>query len=99
MPSRSSKQEAINPKAKVCRTCDFGTLPVPRKLLTVSHEILPVVPAIAVLAANLSWQRSQPLWRHAHGFLAPCEKRCSTFLAETRGVTRSSQKSVPHQST
>ncbi len=46
---------------KVCRIEDFGTIPLPKKLLTVSHDIVPVLPVIPVLVANLSWQCGQPL--------------------------------------
>ena len=52
---------------KVCHLCEFGTIPMSRKSFIVFLKMVPVLPVIPVLAANLSWQRGQPLWRYAHG--------------------------------
>ena len=40
---------------KICPTFDFGSKPLPRKLLIVLHKSLPVLHVIHVLSANLSW--------------------------------------------
>jgi hypothetical protein len=57
---------------------------MPRKLLNVSHEILPVLHVIPVLVATLLWQQGQPLWRDAQCLLAKSEKRCLSFLTDMR---------------
>src|SRR5437762_12481 len=46
---------------KVCHFCDFGTIPLPRKWIILSHKMTLVLPVLLVLAANFSWRNGHPL--------------------------------------
>src|ERR1700730_3951912 len=46
---------------RVCRFCVFGTIALPRKLFSLSREILPVLHVSLVLEANFLWQNGKAL--------------------------------------
>jgi hypothetical protein len=47
--------------SKTCRFRDFGTIPLPKKLLTLSQKISHVLHVTPVLAAPLSWRNGKKL--------------------------------------
>ena len=64
---------------KVGRSCDFGSIPLPKKSSAVSHEDVPFMQVLPVLAANLSWRNGQPWWRQAQSLFANIADGCSSF--------------------
>ncbi len=83
---------------RVGRFCEFGTIPLPKKLLVVLHNIVPVLHVIPVLAANLSWRNGQPMFQRARrGFLQTVEKGWASLLGLTRSYLYNSMNRCGRQ--